>query len=137
MIIRRADEETEAGVLPSRELLDAMTKYNEELVKAGVMLDGAGLQPTSRGAKVRFSRGRTSVVDGPFAEAKELIAGYTIIEANSLEEVVERVKRWPREDGHGNATIEIRRVAQMEDFETATPELLEKERERREQTGKA
>lgn len=137
MIIRRADEETEAGVLPSAELFDAMTKYNEELVNAGVMLDGAGLHPTSRGAKVRFSRGRTSVVDGPFTEAKELIAGYTIIEADSLEEVVERVKRWPTEDGHGNVTIEIRRVAQMEDFQTATPELLEQDRRRREQTGKA
>jgi hypothetical protein len=137
MIIRRADSETEAGVLPSAELFDAMAKYNEELVKAGVMLDGAGLQPSSRGAKVRFSGGRTSVIDGPFTEAKELIAGYTIVEADSLEEVVERVKRWPTEDGHGNATIEIRRIAQLEDFENATPEILEKERRMREETGKA
>jgi hypothetical protein len=137
MIIRRADAETEAGTLPSTELFDAMARYNEELVKAGVMLDGAGLAPSSRGAKVRFSGGRTTVVDGPFTEAKELIAGYTIIEADSLEEVVERVKRWPAQDGHGNATIEIRRIAQIEDFENATPEVLELERRMREETGKA
>ncbi len=137
MIIRRADEETEAGVAPSAELFDAMAKYNEELVKAGVMLDGAGLQPTSRGAKVRFSQGRTSVVDGPFAEAKELIAGYTIIEADSLAEAVERVKRWPTVDGHGNATIEIRRIARIEEYETASPEVIEKEQRLRADTGKA
>ncbi len=136
MIIRRADEETEAGVLPGPELLEAMARYNEELVKAGVMLDGAGLQPSSKGAKVRFSGGRPSVVDGPFTEAKELIAGYTIIEAASLAEVVERVKRWPAVDGHGNVTIEIRRVSEASDFDTATPEVLEQERRLRAATRK-
>jgi hypothetical protein len=137
MIIRRADDETEAGALPSTELLDAMGKYNEELVKAGVMLDGAGLHPTSRGAKVRFSKGTKSVIDGPFTEAKELIAGYSIIEAASLDEVIERVKRWPTVDGHGNVTIEIRRIADIEEYDTATPEVIEKERRLREETGTA
>jgi hypothetical protein len=137
MIIRRADDETEAGALPSTELLDAMGKYNEELVKAGVMLDGAGLHPTSRGAKVRFSKGTKSVIDGPFTEAKELIAGYSIIEAASLDEVIERVKRWPTIDGHGNVTIEIRRVAAIEEYDTATDEVIEQERRMREQTGTA
>jgi hypothetical protein len=137
MIIRRADEETEAGALPSEELFAAMTKYNEELVKAGVMLDGAGLQPSSKGMKVRFSGGTRSVVDGPFTEAKELIAGYTLVEAGSLAEVVELVKRWPVEDGHGNATIEIRRVADIDEFDTATPEIVERERRMRAETGKA
>ena len=125
MIIRRADEETEAGALPSEELFDAMTKYNEELVRAGVMLDGAGLQPSSKGARVRFSGGKPSVVDGPFTEAKELIAGYTLIEARSLAEVVERVKNWPKEDGHGNVTLEIRRISEAEEFDTATPAIIE------------
>jgi hypothetical protein len=128
MVIRRSDEETEAGVLPTEELFDAMTRYNEELVKAGVMLDGAGLQPTSKGVKVRFRGGKPSVVDGPFAESKELIAGYSIVEADSLAEVVELVKKWPKEDGHGNATIEIRRVAEVEEFDTATPEIIERVR---------
>jgi hypothetical protein len=137
MIIRRADDETEAGALPDTELLDAMGKYNEELVKAGVMLDGAGLQPSSRGAKVRFSKGTRTVIDGPFTEAKELIAGYSIIEAASLAEVVERVKHWPTVDGHGNVTIEIRRVADIEEYDTATAEVIEKERRLREETGTA
>jgi len=119
MIIRRADEETEAGVLPSEELFDAMTRYNEELVNAGVMLDGAGLQPSSKGMKVRFHGGTPTVVDGPFTEAKELIAGYTMVEAGSLAEVVELVKKWPVVDGHGNAQIEIRRVTGPEDFAPA------------------
>ncbi len=137
MIIRRADAETEAGALPTEELFDAMTKYNEELVKAGVMLDGAGLQPSSKGVKVRFSGGRTSVVDGPFTEAKELIAGYTVVEAGSLAEVVELVKKWPKLDGHGNVTIEIRRVDEAEEFDTATPEVIEQERRMRAATRKA
>ncbi|HEV7651578.1 MAG TPA: YciI family protein [Actinophytocola sp.] len=137
MIIRRADEETEAGALPSEELFAAMTKYNEELVKAGVMLDGAGLQPSSKSMKVRFSGGQRSVIDGPFTEAKEMVAGYTLVEAGSLAEVVELVKKWPVEDGHGNATIEIRRVADIEEFDTASPEVIEQERRMRAETGKA
>jgi hypothetical protein len=137
MIIRRADAETEAGALPTEELFDAMTKYNEELVKAGVMLDGAGLQPTSKAVKVRFAGGRTSVVDGPFTEAKELIAGYTLVQAGSLAEVVELVKKWPAVDGHGNVTIEIRRVDEAEEFPTATAEVIEQERRMRAATRKA
>ncbi|MGB3439352.1 MAG: YciI family protein [Actinophytocola sp.] len=117
MVIRRADEETEAGVLPSEELLEAMRRYNEEMIKAGVMLSGDGLMASDKGAKVRFSgTGRTTVIDGPFAEAKELVAGYSIIEVDSLADAVEWVKRWPVEDGHGNAVIEIRRIAEIDDF---------------------
>ncbi len=136
MVIRRADAETEAGALPTEELFAAMTRYNEELVKAGVMLDGAGLQPSSKGVKVRFSKGGRSVIDGPFTEAKELNARYSIIEADSLADVVELVKKWPREDGHGNATIEIRRVAEIDEYDTATPEVIEAERRMRAETGK-
>ncbi len=116
MIIRKADPETEAGALPSDELIHAMAAYNEELVKSGVMLQGEGLQPTSKGARVLFRGGKPTVVDGPFAEAKELIAGFTMIQARSKDEVVEWVKRWPPIDGHGNVEIEIRQVYELEDF---------------------
>jgi len=136
MIIRRADDETEAGVPGSEEMFTAMTRYNEELAKAGVLLDGAGLQPSSKGAKVRFSGSRRTVIDGPFTEAKELIAGYTLIEVDSLADAIELVKKWPKVDGHGNATIEIRRVAEIEDFDSANAETIEIDRRIREQTGK-
>lgn len=117
MLIRKADEETEAGVMPSTELLEAMGRYNEELVKAGVMLSGDGLMASAKGARVNFSgTGRTTVLDGPFAEAKELIAGYTMIEVASLDEAIEWAKKWPVEDGHGNVEIEIRQVAEADDF---------------------
>jgi hypothetical protein len=117
MVIRKADEETEAGVLPSTELFEAMGRYNEELVKAGVMVAGEGLMASSHGALLHFDgAGRTTVTDGPFAEAKELVAGFSLLEADSLEEVIEIVKRWPVEDGHGNAEIEIRQVHGVEDF---------------------
>jgi hypothetical protein len=117
MVIRKADEETEAGILPSTKLLTAMGRYNEELVKAGVMLSGEGLMASDRGALVSFDGvGGTTVLDGPFAEAKELVAGFSILRADSLEEVIERVKQWPVEDGHGNAEIEIRQVFEAEDF---------------------
>ncbi len=127
MLIRKADEETEAGVLPSPELLEAMGRYNEEMIKAGVMLTGDGLMPSAKGALVHFSgTGRTTVTDGPFAEAKELIAGYSIIEVDSLEDAIEWVKKWPVEDGHGNAEIEILRIAEADDFGDAmTEENLE------------
>jgi hypothetical protein len=114
MVIRKADAETEAGVMPSKQLIDDMTSYNEKLVKAGVMKAGAGLLASSRGARVSFSNGKPKVVDGPFAEAKELIAGYSIIEAKSLAEVIELVKQWPPIDGHGNVQIEIRPLATAE-----------------------
>ncbi|MCA1655243.1 MAG: YciI family protein [Pseudonocardiaceae bacterium] len=117
MVIRKADEETEAGVLPSTELLDAMGRYNEELVKAGVMLAGEGLMPSDRGARVHFTGdGRTTVLDGPFTEAKELVAGFSIIKADSLADAIELVRRWPVEDAHGSAEIEIRQVFEAEDF---------------------
>jgi hypothetical protein len=116
MVIRKADEETEAGVLPSTELLEAMTRYNEELVKAGVMLAGEGLMASERGARVYFNDGKKTVVDGPFTEAKELVAGFSILQADSLADVIELVKKWPVEDGHGNAEIEIRQVHEEEDF---------------------
>ena len=117
MVIRKADEETEAGVLPSTELIDAMTRYNEELAKAGVLLEGMGLMASDRGARLRFDgAGRTTVTDGPFAEAKELVAGYSLVRADSLAEVIEWVRKWPVEDGHGNVEIEIRQVYDAEDF---------------------
>ena len=116
MIIRKADKETEAGVLPSSELLAAMMKYNEELVKAGVMLQGEGLQASSKGARVKFSKGKPTVMDGPFAETRELIAGFSMIQVKSKEEAIEWVKRWPAIDGHGEVEIEIRQVFEVEDF---------------------
>jgi hypothetical protein len=123
MVIRKADEETEAGVLPGAELLEAMGRYNEELIRAGVMLSGDGLMASEKGARVYFSStGATTVMDGPFAEAKELVAGYSIIDVESLAEAVEWVKKWPVEDGHGNAEIEIRRIAEVEDFGDAMTE---------------
>ena len=114
MVIRKADAETEAGVMPSAQLIDDMTSYNEKLVKAGVMKSGAGLLASRHGARVSFADGKPTIVDGPFAEARELIAGYSIIEAASLQEVIDWVKQWPQIDGHGNVQIEIRPVATAE-----------------------
>jgi hypothetical protein len=135
MIIRKADKETEAGVLPSTELLAAMMKYNEELVKAGVMLQGEGLQASSKGARVKFSKGKPTVIDGPFNEAKELIAGFTMIQVKSKEEAIEWVKRWPALDGHGEVEIEIRQVFEADDFgPELTPEIRKQEQRLRAQT---
>ena len=117
MLIRRADKETEAGVPPSKELFAAMMKYNEEMVKAGVMLQGEGLQPSSKGARVKFSGGKPTVIDGPFTETKELIAGFTMIQVKSKEEAIEWVKRWPCRDAEGNVEVEIRQVFEAEDIE--------------------
>ncbi|MFC4857658.1 YciI family protein [Actinophytocola glycyrrhizae] len=123
MLIRKADEESEAGVLPSEELLEAMGRYNEELARAGVLLSGDGLMPSDKGARVHFSgRGKPAVVDGPFAESKELVAGYSVIEVESLAEAVEWVKKWPVEDAHGNAEIEIRQLTEPDDFAAAVTE---------------
>jgi len=116
LVVRKADEETEAGVQPSKELIDDMTSYNEKLVRAGKMKLGAGLTPSSRGARFSFRGGKPTVIDGPFAEAKELIAGFSIIEAGSLAEVVELVKDWPQVDGHGNVQVEIRPIFTAEDL---------------------
>jgi hypothetical protein len=128
MIIRRADEETEAGALPTQELVDAMMRYNEKMMNAGVMTGGEGLQPTSQGALVKFQDGRPTVMDGPFAEAKELIAGYTLIQVNSREEALEWMKRWPVEDAHGHVTLELRQLYEADDFgEEFTPALRAQE----------
>ncbi len=127
MIIVKADKNSEAGVLPSEELLTEMGKYNEELVKAGVMLAGEGLHPSSRGARVKFSGTKRTVVDGPFTETKELIAGFWLIQVKSKEEAIEWVKRCPN-PMEGDSEIEIRQVFEAEDFgEAFTPELREAE----------
>jgi hypothetical protein len=135
MVIVKANADSEAGVMPSTEQLTAMGNYNEELVKAGVMLAGEGLHPSSRGARVRFdTEGRTTVVDGPFAETKELIAGFWIIQASSKEEAIEWVKRIPNVTGE-ESEIEVRQVFDMEDFGAElTPELREQEERLRAQT---
>ncbi len=126
MIIRKADAATEAGVMPSEELIAAMTAYNEELSRAGLLLQGEGLQPSSKGARISFKDGKPNVVDGPFTEAKEMIAGFTMIQVDSREEAIEWVKRWPKEDG--DVELELRQVFEAADFgEAFTPELQERE----------
>jgi hypothetical protein len=127
MVIVKATKDSEAGVMPSTELLEAMGKYNEELVKAGVMLAGEGLQPSSKGARVRFSGKNRTVIDGPFAETKELIAGFWILQCRSKEECIEWVKRCPN-PMPGDSEIEIRQVFESEDFGAEfTPELRAQE----------
>ena len=124
MVLVKADHDTEAGVMPSQELLEEMGKFNEELVKAGVMLAGEGLHPSSKGARVRFTGKETTVIDGPFTEAKELIAGYWLWQVKSKEEAIEWVKRAPFQD----TEIEIRQVFETDDFgDSMTPELREQE----------
>src|SRR5262252_11142361 len=109
MMMVRANRDTEAGVMPEEKLIAAMGKYNEELAKAGVLIDGAGLQPSSKGARIKFSGGKPTVVDGPFAETKELIAGYWLIQVNSKEEAIEWAKRCPNPFGEGaEGEIELR-----------------------------
>jgi len=117
MMIVKANKDSEAGKMPSEELLTAMGKYNEELMKAGVMLDGAGLQASSKGARIKFSGGKRTVIDGPFAETKELIAGYWIIKVKSKAEAIEWAKRVPNPHGEGQeGEIELRQFFEMEDF---------------------
>ena len=124
MIIRKADPQTEAWAKPSRALVDAMMSYNEEMIRAGVMLGGDGLKPSSRGARIKFSRGKPKVIDGPFAESKELVAGYTIIQVGSREEALAWVKRWPVEDGDGEVELELRELYEADDFgEEFTPAI--------------
>jgi hypothetical protein len=127
MVIVKANEDSEAGVMPSADLLEKMTAYNEELVKAGVMVGGDGLHPSSRGVRVRFSGAQRTVIDGPFAETKELIAGYWIWQCASLAEAIEWVKRCPNPTG-ADSEVEIRQVFEAEDFGAEfTPELREQE----------
>jgi len=124
MVIVKADKKSEAGVLPDKKLLTEMGKFNEELVKAGVMLAGEGLQASSKGARVRFSGGKRTVIDGPFAETKELVAGFWLWQVKSKEEAIEWLKRAPFDE----TEVEIRRVFETEDFgEALTPELREQE----------
>jgi hypothetical protein len=134
MLIVKATKESEAGILPSEKELADMGKFNEELVKAGLMLAGEGLQPSSKGARIRFSGKKRTVIDGPFAESKELIAGFWLIQAKSLAEAIEWVKRVPFGEGP-ESEIEIRQVFEAEDFgEAFTPELREQEERLRAQT---
>jgi hypothetical protein len=127
MVIVKATKDSEAGVMPSTKLLEDMGKFNEQLVKAGIMLAGDGLKPSSKGKRVKFSGDKRSVVDGPFAETKELIAGFWIWQVRSMEEAVEWVRRCPN-PMEGESEIEIRPVFEAEDFgESFTPELREQE----------
>jgi hypothetical protein len=128
MVIVKATKDSEAGVLPDKKLLADMGKYNEELVKAGVMLAGEGLQASSKGARVRFSGSKRTVIDGPFPETKELIAGYWLFQVKSLEEAIEWVKRCPNPMPNQESEIEIRQVFEADDFGAEfTPELREQE----------
>jgi hypothetical protein len=130
MVIVKANKESEAGVLPSKEILTAMGKFNEELVKAGVMLAGEGLQASSKGARVKFSGSKRTVSDGPFTESKELIAGFWMWQVKSMDEAIEWLKRAPFADGD---EVEIRRVFEVEDFgDNLTPEAKAKEQSMRE-----
>ena len=137
MLIVKADANSEAGVMPSQELLAEMGKYNEELVKAGVLLAGEGLHPSSKGARVKFSGSNRTVVDGPFSETKELVAGFWLVEVKSKEEAIEWVKRCPN-PMPGESEIEIRQVFEAEDFGAEfTPELrAQEERLRAEVAGR-
>ncbi len=134
MMIVKASKESEAGVMPSEELLAAMGKYNEELAAAGALLAGEGLHPSSRGARVRFSGERRTVVEGPFAPAEDLIAGFWLIQAGSLDEAIEWARRCPN-PMEGESEIEIRQVFEAEDFgESLTPELRQQEERLRAQS---
>jgi hypothetical protein len=127
MVLVKADKQSEAGILPSEALLAAMGKYNEQLMEAGLLLGGEGLHPTSKGKRVRFAAGKITVIDGPFAETKELVAGYWLWRVKSMDEAVEWATRCPHPDGVEDE-IEIRRVFEAEDFGAEfTPELREQE----------
>ena len=128
MVLIKADKDSEAGVLPDEKFLTEMTQYNEELVNAGVMLAGEGLHPSTKGVRVRFSGGKPSVIDGPFAETKELIAGFWLWQVRSMDEAIEWVKRCPSPAGATEGEIEIRQVFELEEFGSEfTPELREQE----------
>jgi hypothetical protein len=135
MMIVKANKDSEAGVPPSEELLSAMGKYNEELMKAGVLLDLAGLQASSKGARIKFSGGKRTVVDGPFTEAKELIAGYWIIQVKSREEAIEWAKRVPAPHGaNQDGEIELRQFFELEDF--GSSEAVDRAKELGKELGK-
>ena len=133
MVIVKATEESEAGVMPSTELLAEMGRYNEELVKAGIMQAGEGLHPSSKGARVRFEGSKRTVTDGPFAETKELVAGFWLLQVRSKEEAIEWIKRCPNPTGD-ESEIELRQVFETEDFgDAATPEVRAQEQRLRDQ----
>ena len=133
LVIVKANSESEAGIMPSTELLTAMGKYNEELVKAGIMLAGEGLHPSSKGKRVKFNGGKSVVTDGPFAETKELVAGFWLWQVRSMDEAIEWLKRSPFD---GGAEIEVRPIFDPEDFgANLTPELREQEERLRKQVG--
>jgi hypothetical protein len=128
MAIVKANKQSEAGVMPTTELLAEMGKFNEELVKAGVLLAGEGLHPSSKGARVKFSGKKRTVIDGPFSETKELIAGYWLLQCKSMQEAIEWIKRSPNPFPEGESEIEVRQVFEAEDFGPEfTPELREQE----------
>jgi hypothetical protein len=136
MVMVKATKDSEAGVPPSTEILTAMGKFNEELVKAGVMLVGEGLHPTSKGVRVRFSGDKRTVIDGPFTETKELVAGFWLLQVRSKDEVIEWVKRCPN-PSDGESEIEIRQVFEADDFgDSLTPALREQEERLRAQAAK-
>lgn len=126
MLMRKADADTESGVMPSEAMLQAMADYNERLLQAGVLVAGDGLRPSREGCRIEFHDGEPLVIDGPFAETKELLAGYSVLEVESLDEAIDWARQWPREDADGNATLELRRYFAMEDFEPGA--ALEKHR---------
>jgi hypothetical protein len=135
MVFVKADEHSEAGEMPSEELIAAMMNYNEELVKAGIMRGGDGLQPSSRGARIHFKGDERTVIDGPFAETKELVAGYWIWEVKSMEEAIEWAKRCPN-PMLGESDLELRPFFELEDFgDAVTPEIREQEERLRKQIG--
>jgi hypothetical protein len=128
MIIVKASQESEAGVMPEEALFAEMAAYHEQLAKAGMLIDGSGLQPSAKGWRIKYSGGKRTVVDGPFAETKELIAGYTLIQASSREEALEWTRRFPNPRGGGReCEIEVRQLFELEDFGTA--EVLDRFRE--------
>jgi len=134
MVMVKATDESEAGVMPTEKLLAEMGKFNEELIKAGVMLAGEGLHASSKGARVRFNGAKRSVVDGPFSETKELVAGFWLWQCKSMDEAIEWAKRCPNPFEHGESELEIRRVFEAEDFGAEfTPELREAEERQRAQ----
>jgi len=130
LIIRKADAETEGDDVPTPELFKKMGDYMEEMAAAGVLLSGEGLKPSREGARVKFHGGKPTIIDGPFAETKELVAGFSIIQVASRDEAIAWVKKWPQLDGHGEVEVEIRPIYEAEDFDEAyTPE--ERQREER------
>jgi len=132
MIIRRADQQTEAGVMPSEQMLTLMANYMKEISDAGILLAGEGLKPSSEGARVKFTNGKPRVIDGPFSETKELIGGYLLIRASSKEEAIAWAKRWPALDLEQNVELEIRPLFEEDDFgDEFTPELRKQEAEMR------